>query len=122
MQGLGSPARCSEPRGAAGAATAPFPGLGGEGRGQAATGTRFSVHLATLLTAEQFKCIILAHSISLEVQRTIHSETELQRHRIPLKEKFTNVAAPSLLPCLFPPPRPRQRQAVFPERLCRGHP
>lgn len=53
-----------------------------------------------LLTAEQFKCTILAHSISLEVQRTIHSETELQRHRIPLKEKFTDVAAPSLLPCL----------------------
>lgn len=81
------------------AAAAPSPGAGGEGRGPAAAGTQFSVQLATLLTAEQFKCTILAHSISLEVQRTIHSETELQRHRIPLKEKFTNVAAPSLLPC-----------------------
>lgn len=86
--------------GAAGAASARSPGAGGEGRGQAAAGTRFSARLATLLTAEQFKCTILAHSISLEVQRTIHSETELQRHRIPLKEKFTNVAARSLLPCL----------------------
>lgn len=87
-------------RGAAGAASSRSPGAGGEGRGQAAAGTRFSARLATLLTAEQFKCTILAHSISLEVQRTIHSETELQRHRIPLKEKFTNVAARSLLPCL----------------------
>lgn len=78
----------------------PAPPARDGGRGQAAAGTHFSAQLATLLTAEQFKCTILAHSISLEVQRTIHSETELQRHRIPLKEKFTNVAAPSLLPCL----------------------
>lgn len=92
------------------------------GHGQAEAGTHFSVQLATLLTAEQFKCTILAHSISLEVQRTIHSETELQRHRIPLKEKFTNVAAPSLLPCLPTSSPPSPETNVFPERFCRGHP
>lgn len=34
------------------------------------------------------------------MERTIRSETELQRRRLPLQEKLTNVAAPSLLPCL----------------------
>lgn len=92
------------------------------GHGQAEAGTHFSVQLATLLTAEQFKCTILAHSISLEVQRTIHSETELQRHRIPLKEKFTNVAAPSLLPCLPSPPLPRRRQTFSPNVSVEGIP
>lgn len=100
VRGAAWPPAAAGPGARRGATAARSAGAGGEGRGQAAAGSHFAVQLATLLTAEQFKCTILAHSISLEVQRTIHSETELQRHRIPLKEKFTDVAAPSLLPCL----------------------
>lgn len=69
----------------------------GPGGGRRRPRQAVAAQVAALRAAERFGCPVLALGISVEVRRTIRSESRLQRHRKGkrhLQEKFTDAAAP----------------------------
>lgn len=82
-------------------------------RPRSGRGGRSALGAAGHALSRRAPCPTSARRVGVEVQRTARSERELQRQRIPLEEKFTNVAAPP------PPPPPPHRSSA---RLRRAAP